>query len=409
MWRSSLLCVAVSALLVASCEKKEHLPGKREAFLPDASMISISPGLPSVSLSTNASTNHKVSKNAKIAWKSKVGYLSSNSNIHHHNGKVFVLNSSGTLCGIDAVTGRVQLKKSISLKLHGGPISGGLSFIDGPNPKVVIATNSGQVECYQLKDLQPVFRHYVNTPVKSSAAVLSDRIVVNSVDNQTFAFPLTGNGKKIWEIRKEPEEIIIEGAGTPAVYGKNVICTYTNGDVTALSSGDGREIWTDTLFSSNTSDSGFVISHIVASPIIYKDGVLVATSEPKMAFIDAFSGIRKWEVNIGTVNQPVINNDWIFVLSSDGTVACISTVDGAVKWLTPIEKKKRNDHHFFGPFIINGEVSIFSSNGEVSAYHPNTGKLISTRKLNTTISRPPVLVGDSIYIANHKSEIVCLR
>lgn len=408
-------------LFITGCEHKEILKGKREDFFSNVEKMKVNKALTNkdvhinqaASISTHIDVAGNRQHNAinysfssdkpKIDWTSSVGGASIGSDIIYFKGKIYSVNSNGELTCIDVKTGKVVWRKLVAPQKDGVSYRGGISIIDGAHESIVVTTNTGEIVKFRPFDKNEQ-RYAVGAPIKSNPIIIGDKIIVTTVDNQTYAFSAQ-NSKKHWERAGSVEETIMDGAGTGAIYGNNLISAYTNGDVVALDINDGSELWTDTLFSSNTSESGFIISHIVASPVVSGHNVLVATSESKITLVEASSGIRIWENNLGTINTPIIMNDWAFVLSTDNMITCISMVDGSYKWMTSVD----GDNKKFGPMIINGNIVVFSQFGDMMVYNPKDGKLKETKKLGTTISKTPIIVNKNMYIVNNNAEVVCLK
>lgn len=406
-----------SVLLMVACEHKEILKGKRENFFTttdstevDKTLSNAEVNIPTASMTTSHtevggnvfhnSINYKLNQNLKTQWKTSVG-AGIGTDIISYNKHLYMVNGNGELICIEEKSGNLLWKTSISQSRDRIAFVGGINISNG---KLVITTNRGEIITIDLKTKKELLRKEIKLPIKSNPIIVGNKIIVTTIDNKTLAF--SDNSKnKLWEKIGLQEETVMEGAGTPAVYGNNIICAYTNGDIASIQTQTGIDLWEDTLFSGDTAGSGFVISHIVASPVIYKGRVLACTSESKTTLIDASSGVRIWEKNIGTINTPVIAEDWIFILTTEGAVKCLSITDGSVKWIQTLSNKQR----LFGPLLINGDVIIFSENGEMISLSINNGSQKAIKNLETTISRTPIIVNSSMYLANDRSDVLCLR
>ncbi|MDR1488643.1 MAG: PQQ-like beta-propeller repeat protein [Holosporales bacterium] len=432
-----LSCIVSASLLITACEHKEVLTGKREEFLTNTEKNRINQGVAQASVNLTSpssikscvdvagnkehnSINYALSQNPKLVWKKKEANPATD--VICHKDRLYFVNNNGALHCLDAKTGEEIWNKSFDNKIS---FFGGITIHDN---NIIVATNTGNVVGIDLTNHKETFSFNVEIPIKGSPVVSSGNVVVTTVDNRTVAFSISGK-KKIWERIGDPEEFIMDKTGTPAVLSNgNIIAPYTNGDVLSLDIKDGNEIWMDTLFSENTSESGFIISHIVASPLVYKNCVLVATSESKIAMIDAYSGIRVWEQSFGTMNSPVIDNGWIFLLTSNKTLVCIRENDGEIKWEVPVTITESEDNKkeekgrakkitkhgkaptkFVGPLLINGYVQVFSKDGDVVTYNPKDGKKLSVSRSESSFNRTPIIVDKTMYVVNSKSEIVCLR
>ncbi len=411
-----LLCI----LFGVACEKKEILPGTREDFFANSESIKVDAKLSHANVTLSPATsvtsytdiggnekhnsiNHVMPASYKTAWKTKAGLVSSN--LLHYQNNLYAVNKQGELVCIDTNSGNIIWKKLISPQKDGIIFSGGIAINNNAHKGIIfISTNNGEIIGIDLEQQKEVFKYDVKIPMRSAPIIKDGKIIVTTITNQTLAISINGKSKT-WERIGIQEEAVMEGAGTPALHRNTIICAYTNGDVVAMDIQNGNELWADTLFSTDTSESGFTISHIVASPVIYGDNVLVGNSESKMAFIDMTSGIRLWEHAIGIINLPVISKDWGFILTSDNFLVCLSTNDGAVKWSSHIEKKDQ----WFGPLLINNNVVVFAKSGDIRIFNANSGKIISNEKIDLSISQTPIIVSKAMYIATTNGEIICLK
>ncbi len=249
-------------------------------------------------------------------------------------------------------------------------------------------------------------------PLKGLPLYSHGKIIINSIENQTFALDSL-SGRVVWIKSASKENTIMLDSGSAAELEKDVICTYTSGDLKSLNSQNGAINWEDVLFSANFSESGSVFSHIVASPVVFNENVLVAISESKMVLIDGVSGIRLWEKEIGTLNTPAVNNGWIFVLSSDNQIICLSAKSGDINWMKKIQdiydEKYPENANWTGPLLINGEVVIFNDFGDILKLDKSTGKLNKKITMkNVNIIKKPIIVNGKMFAITNRSDIYAI-
>lgn len=417
MNQTKLIFCLLSTLLITACDHKEILKGKRENFFVEADSLEIDRSIsnaevniPSASMRTSHtevggnvyhnSINYKMNPNIKTCWKTSVGG-GVGTDIVSYNNNLYIVNSNGDLICIDEKNGNILWKKQVYYSKDRLAFVGGLNVF---KDNIIITSNHGEIIKIDPKTQKELLKHEVKLPIKGNPVIVGDKIIVTTIDNQTLAF--SGNSQnKLWERSGLQEETVMEGAGTPAVYENNIICAYTNGDIASIDTYSGTDIWEDTLFSGDTSESGFIISHIVASPVIQDGNVLACTAESKTALIDAASGVRIWEKNIGTLNTPIIAGGWVFILTTEGSLKCLSISNGAVKWSHTFDTKAK----LFGPLLINGDVVVFSENGDMMTLSVKNGSQKSIKKLETAITKTPIIVNSNMYVVNNSSELLCLR
>ena len=404
-YTKTLFFITAVSILLSACDKKEILPGKREAIsgiTETNELFQTSNTTDYVNLSSatsivsfvdiegnkqHSSLNYKMPKDLKILWKTSIGGSRVNSNVIAFQGNLYVINSNGVLICLSQVDGKKLWEKLIAKQPDDAIFSGGITANDSI---IYISTNIGEVKAVDTKTQKELWSVNLKYPLKGLPLYSHGKIIINSIENQTFALDSL-TGRVVWIKSASKENTIMSDSGAAAELGNDVICTYTSGDLKSLNSQNGAINWEDVLFSANLSESGAVFSHIVASPVVFNGNVLVATSESKIVLIDGASGIRLWEKEIGTLNTPAVNNDWIFVLSSDNQIICISAKSGNINWMKKIQdvygEKYPENANWTGPLLINNYVVILNDSGDILKLDKSTGNLnekIAIKNANIT-------------------------
>lgn len=422
-----LSAITAVSILLSACDKKEILPGKREAIsgitetneLFQTSKVTTAVNLTAPTNSSSfvdiegnkqhISLNYKMPKTLKTLWKTSIKGGRVNSNIIAFGENLYVVNSNGVLVCLSQTNGKKLWEKLIAKQPDDAIFSGGLTA-DGS--VVYVSTNIGEVKAIDSKTKKELWNVNLKYPLKGSPIYSHGKIIVNSIENQTFALD-SATGHISWMKSASKEDTIMSDSGSAAELGNAVICAYTSGDLKSLNSKNGTINWEDVLFSANLSESGSVFSHIVASPVVFGGNVLVATSESKMALIDGISGIRIWEKEIGTLNTPVVNNNWIFVLSSDNQVICLSAKTGNINWVQRVQDvyggKYPESSNWTGPLLINSDVVIFSDFGDILKLDKSTGKLQEKLNLkNANVIKKPIIVNGKMFAITNRADIYAI-
>ncbi len=426
-YTKTLFFITAVSILLSACDKKEILPGKREALsgitetnelfqtsnITDYVNLSSATNITSfVDIEGNkqhSSLNYKMPKDLKTLWKTSIGGIRVNSNIIVFQGNLYVINSNGVLICLSQVDGKKLWEKLIAKQPDDAIFSGGLTA----NGSIIyISTNIGEVKAIDSKTQKELWSVNLKYPLKGAPLYSHGKIIINSIENQTFALDSL-TGKVVWIKSASKENTIMSDSATAAELWDDVICAYTSGDLKSLNSRNGAINWEDVLFSANLSESGSVFSHIVASPVVFNGNVLVATSESKIALIDGASGIRLWEKEIGTLNTPAVNNDWIFVLSSDNQVICISAKSGSINWMKKIQdiygEKYPENANWTGPLLINNDIVIFNDFGDMLELDKSTGKLNEKITIkNANIIKKPIIVNGKMFAITNRSDIYAI-
>ena len=411
----------MTAFILVACDNKEILQGKRESIAGVTEISQIgAPGIKSsekitlqdaTSLSEyldvagnkqHISINHKMKQDTKRLWKVSLKGSAINSDPIAFGGNVYVVNSNGDLLAISQNDGKKLWSIRIAPQPDTATFSGGITS-DGT--RIYAATNIGDVVTVDSKTQKIVWKKSLKYPLRGAPLYTNGKLIVNTIDGQTFALN-SANGNIIWTKTSPSEMTIMASAGTPALYGNDIICAYSSGDLKSLNIQSGSDNWDEILSSAN-------LSHIAASPIVSNGKVLAATPEAKMVMFDAASGIQIWEKEVGTMTTPVINSGWIFVLTGDRSVICLSEKDGSTKWIVAIKDlygdKFSKDLEFVGPILINGDIAIFSNNGDIFKLDVSTGKLKKTEKIsNMSTNRTPIIVDGKLFAVTSRADLYAI-
>lgn len=422
----SVLCGI--AVLMSACDKKEILPGKRESIEGitesikfDRSVVNSSERIRVSAPTTLAeykdiasnkqhkSLNYKVASNSKLLWKTSIGGVQPNSEPIVFGGNVYIMNSLGELVCVSLKDGTKSWSLSVAKQPDDALFAGGIT---AENSVIYVSTNIGDVVAIDAKAKKVLWKKSLKYSLRGAPLYADGIVVVNSVDGQTFALN-SSNGNVVWSKQLQGEMTMVSKSSTPALFGKSIICAYSSGDLKSYDLKSGSDNWDDVLFSANLSDSGSVLVHIAASPVISNGNVLAATAEGTMVMFDASSGVRIWEKEIGTINTPLVNNGWIFILSQTGTMVCLAEKDGSVKWISEVKNfvadKYSKDLEFVGALLINGDIAVFSQSKDVIKLDISTGKLKSVTELaNEGAVIQPIVVNGKIIAVNSKAELYAI-
>ncbi len=423
-----LLALFGATVLLSACDKKEILPGKREsidgitestkfdtAVVNSALRIALTPSTiiseykDIAGNKQHRALNYKVAQNPKVLWKTSIGGSQVSSEPIAFNGHAYIVNSYGDLVCIALKNGEKKWSLNIAKQPDAALFTGGIT---AENSVLYISTNIGDVVAVSTATQKILWSKSLKYPLRGAPLYADGIVIVNSIDGQTFALN-SANGNVLWMKKLQGEITVMSKSSTPALYGNSIICAYSSGDLKSYDLHSGSDNWDDVLFSANLADSGSVMAHIAASPVVSNGNILAATSESGMVMLDASSGIRVWEKDIGTINTPLVNSGWVFVLTPTGAMICLSEKDGAVKWVSEIKElipdKYSKDAEFVGALLVNGDVMVFSNTNNIVKLDVSTGKVKGITSVDgTDATVAPIVVDGKIIAVNSKAELYAI-
>lgn len=418
-----ILSVCCACIAFSACDKKEILKGNREAlFVEKPSIKNNSSELVNMVSSTvllqhtdifssksHAAVNNKMGNNIKVIWKDNFGHPNIQTDPIIYNDTAFFIDGAGILRAVNITDGKEKFHSEICPQKD-SVFTGGLTASENT---IFISTNTGDVVAFDIKTQKEKWRKSLQIPMRSAPNVVNGNIVVNNIANQLYVLN-TKDGSVKWSNFGSREQTIMSLMPTPVIFQNSVVNVMTTGDIICLNLESGNELWSDVLFPTNISESGFVITHIAASPVVSNDILFVSNTESKMCADDIYSGIRLWETDISTLYPPTVIGNSLFMISTDGNLYCLSQSDGSVKWKNSDLAQSTGDKtskliEWTAPIIVNGDVVLCNNKGDISFFDSKNGKFKHKINIGKSITRSPIVVKEVMYILTKDADLYGLK
>lgn len=423
----ALYFLAACVFILSACDffaskEKPKIPGKRIDVLenvyvikPDESLASVDVGIPEPRLNENwrqaggspqgltgnlqltgFKERAKVSIGKGFAWKQPL-YASP----IIADGTLYAMDSVGYITAHDLnnIKNVKWKNKSFIDKEKHEVLGGGLAFDNG---KVFVTSGRDIIVALDATTGKEIWRQFMGVPLRAAPKASDGRVYVVSVDNQTFAFDAE-KGTQIWSHRGINENAGFLSEVSPAVTESLVIAPYSSGELHALDSVSGQDLWNDSLLRPNRTSATVTFSGIAGNPIVKDDAIYAASSGGTTAAYSLLTGRVIWQQNISSLNTPWIADDFLYMISNTNQLVCIYRADGRIKWVTDLpnyrhEKKKKDPYSWIGPIMAGGQLLIFEPRGILMSYSPKNGAYISKMELPEDITVPPIIAGGRMYI-----------
>ncbi len=272
----------------------------------------------------------------------------------------------------------------------------GCNWVKGLGKKDNVAPPAELVEFSPTLNVQRIWSTGIGDGAGTSGArmapaVAAGRVYAAGVDGRISALD-AGSGSKVWS-EKSGERIgwfgrggnSVRWSGGPAVDGDLVVVGGLDGQLQALSSGDGSMRWEVQLG-----------AEIISAPAIGDGIVVVRTQDGKLQGFDSTTGNRRWvyEESVPALSQrgnasPLIGNGVAYVGYDNGRVVAVSLADGSPVWATPLslgegrtEVERIADAD--GRMVLDGnDLFVASYRGQIAALYADSGRVAWQRDLSS--------------------------
>lgn len=328
------------------------------------------------------------------------------------NGKIFVLDAEAQVSAFDAETGeRVwQRRMRRSGEARRAGFGGGVAHgVD----RVVVTTGFGDIYGLNEETGEILWQRDVGIPIRTAPTVVSGRAFIVTTDNQLLAVD-TRNGEVIWNHRAFSESAGLLSSTSPAANADVVVAPFTSGELNAIRIQTGNTSWTDQLTRTGNFTPLANINAIVARPVIANGRVYAISHSGRFVSIDLRTGERIWSVNIASTQTPWVAGEFVYVVSVDAELICVSARDGRIRWITQMDaydnmRRERDPIQYVGPVLVSDRLVVISSEGRMHEYSPFTGEFINETRIGDSVSIPPIVANNTLYVLSDNARIAAFR
>lgn len=254
------------------------------------------------------------------------------------------------------------------------------------NGLVYVGSKSGFLFALDLKTGETRWRADLgdNIIVKSSPAVLDDRIIVGA-GYSLFAFdPLTG--KEIWRSSTPPLS-----ESSPSFANGKVYVASSTSSVYAFDVETGRQLW-------SLQTDGLIKS----SPAIADEVLFVGTDDGKLYAMSTKTGQTQWRFDTvgGIFSSPAVAGDLVYVTSIGGKTYAVNIAGNTQK--TALWQYDAGGEA--SPVVSNGVVYVASADGGLYAFDAIAGGApLWLFPTGARITSSPAIADGVLYVASGKT------
>jgi len=361
----------------------------------------------------------------QIAWRKGVGQGSSRR--EHVTappvaavGKVFTMDGQATVVATDSRTGARVWQADLrgNDKRDRNAFGGGLAYADG---KLYVTSGFRFVAALDAASGAVLWRTAVGTPIHGAPSVAGGKVMAIDLEDQLNAFD-AATGAPQWNHQGIVEPARILAASSPAISEGTVVAAFASGEITALLTANGNELWTQSLSRSNRNNALSEIRDIAGRPVIYKGDVFAASHSGVFAAIDLRTGSGRWVIPVSSITTPWGAGDVVYVMSKAGELICASRETGKIYWLVDLNKGFRpaKASRFFGrgtkirpywsgPVLASNRLVVVSTTGQALALDPKTGATQGSLSLGGPAILTPIAMDGMLYVMTDEANLVAIR
>lgn len=329
------------------------------------------------------------------------------------DGRIFASNTDGEVVAIDAQKGGKLWNVNILPKDDdSATVSAGLAY---GNATLYVTDGVGNVLALNPQDGKQLWHQDLGKAVRGSPTVQNDKLYVITLTDETVALDAQ-KGDIVWRHQGLQESAGLLGSPSPAAEGSTIITAYNSGDIVALRAETGQEAWSDNLtgIAEFKTRAVTTLSGFHGHPVLDQDTVIVGNAASKTVAINVPSGERTWQKEFGSVDTPWVAGNVVFLITPENEVMALMKDTGHIRWSVPLQRfkdasSKEGLIFWQGPVLAGNALYVVSSNEQMLALDPSTGKTLAKYDVSDHIMLPPVVANNTLYILTDSGTLIAYK
>ena len=363
-----------------------------------------------------------------IAWRKNIGMASKAGELITAppvaaGGRVFTMDAQAGVSAHDAQTGagiwRVNMRPTDNKRDREG-FGGGLAHVGG---KLYVTSGFRLVAQIDAATGRVGWRTRTEQPIHGAPTVFGGRVMAVALDNTLLTFD-AATGAPGWTYQALSESARILSSSSPAVSGDTVVASFGSGELVALRTANGNDLWNVALSQASRTSALSEIRDIAGRPVIYNGDVFAVSHSGVFAATDLRTGRARWTLPIVGITSPLPAGDVVYVVATDGKLICAARETGQIYWIHDMNAgyvaKKKGGFWGIGartvakplwsnPILVNSRLVLVSSAGQLAALNAKTGAVERKVELGAAALIGPIVAGNMIYVVTDNAQLIALR
>lgn len=358
----------------------------------------------------------------RLAWKRNFGLKSGR---HFHvmappvaaDGRIYVMDAAADVSAHDLATGAQIWRTNLTpkSKREHQAFGGGLALAGG---KLYATSGFRLVAALDPATGRLDWLTRTDAPIHDAPMVADGRVYAIDVDDELLTFN-AASGAPDWTYQALTEPARMMVASSPAVSNGTLVASFASGELVALRSDNGTELWNVPMSRTTRTSALSEIRDIAGRPVIYKGDVFAISHADVMADTDLRTGQVRWTIPVSAFTSPWAAGDVVFAVDETGHAICVARDSGQLYWMTDLDAPppatRKNKHPkrlravWSSPILADGRLITISDKGEAVAIDAKSGRITQRLKVGDDALIGPIAVGGMIYAVTQQADLIAIR
>ncbi len=273
-----------------------------------------------------------------------------------------------------------------------------LQFVNN-NKYLIVADNIAKYYMLDIQNGDLIWSKNNPAPFNSQIKIFDDKFFVIDYSNTLRCFSIQ-NGSELWNIKTEKSLIRSQKKLSMVIIDKKIFFNNSVGDISAVDINKGELLWQ--LPTQNTLIYESAFSLQTSDIITDKKSLFFSNNNNQLFSIDIKSGSFNWENKVNSNLKSTLVDNYLFSISLEGYLIVTEKNTGNIIRVNDIfqnfKQKKRVNIYPTGFIVGLNKIYISASNGRLLVIDINSGKIISTLKIDNEKISKPFVKNKSLYL-----------
>ena len=332
----------------------------------------------------------KSTLNVRKLWSAKVGdgteFLRLGLTPATDGSRIYAAAHDGNVVAVDAESGsRVWLVKS-KLPLAAGPgVGEGL---------VAVGSSDGDLLLLDAATGSERWRRELSSEILAAPTIAQGMVLVRTVDGRLRALSAQ-DGSEIWLVEQSVPRLSLRGNAPPVLAGSVVLAGFDNGTLAAVSLQSGETLWEVTVSPPTGRTELAKLADVDAAVQVVGNDAYVAGFQGRVGMVAVESGRLMWTREVSSYGGLGVDWNNVYVTDDESGVVALRRSNGGELWRTDVFRLRS----LTAPVPFGATIVVGDYEGYLHWLDPESGTLLArTRADRSTISNPPIVVGEALYV-----------
>lgn len=281
-------------------------------------------------------------------------------------------------------------------------LSGGIAIA---YETLYIGTENAQVFALDSKTGDIKWMSKVTGEVVAQPVYESGKVIIHTSRGDLIALDST-TGEEVWKLSNPQPKLTLRGSATPSIAQGGIIFGRADGFVGAVLLDDGRPLWQLPVARAYGATELERLVDVDMQPVIVNNTIYVLAYNGNLVAIDLLKGQQQWARKYSGFKHVAVAGNDIFLTDYRGYVFAIDRKDGEQRWVN----KELSYRNVTGASVVNQFIVVGDAEGYLHWIDRDSGVFVAQQYLDSDgLYVDPVVTNTHFYLQTRSGKVIAIE